>query len=233
MSKQRYEQAGVAMTCRSFKEYERMFNLTEAELKAGPILDVAAGGSSFTAEACRLGYRATAVDPRYGAETEAWIAEATAEIDTSTAKLTQLQGELDWSYYGSPEQHKAGRIRSIQLFAEDVKAAGHTTRYAAGRLPALDFADHAFSLVLCSHFLFLYAEQFGAEFHQQAVFELMRICKPGGQVRIYPLLTLGWEPYPFLDELIRAIEALGARAELVRSSLPFIPGSDKMLRISL
>ncbi len=228
----RYEQAGVAMTCRSFQEYVSMFRLTEKELQAGPILDVAAGGSSFTAEANKLGYRAIAVDPRYGEARDAWIEEAAAEIETSTAKLVRMQEAFDWSYYISPERHKEGRLRSVRIFAEDVRSGDRSDSYMAGRLPELAFADASFSLVLCSHFLFLYGEQFDQEFHRRALRELMRICRPGGEVRIYPLLTLSWEPYPCLEPLLDEIRAQGARAELTDAGLPFIPGSDKMLRIS-
>jgi hypothetical protein len=58
-----YEQLGVAMTCRSFAEYERMFDLVKSDLQKGSILDIASGASSFTAMARRHGYEAFAVDP--------------------------------------------------------------------------------------------------------------------------------------------------------------------------
>jgi hypothetical protein len=46
-----YEQVGVAMTCRSFTEYEKMFVLKKEDLDQGSILDIAAGAASFTAAA--------------------------------------------------------------------------------------------------------------------------------------------------------------------------------------
>ena len=33
----------------------------------------------------------------------------------------------------------------------------------------------------------------------------MRVCKPGGCIRIYPIMSLQWEPYRFLDQLIEEI----------------------------
>ncbi|GMK45655.1 hypothetical protein PghCCS26_27830 [Paenibacillus glycanilyticus] len=233
MSKQVYEQVGVAMTCRGFDEYARMFELTERELAKGKVLDVAGGGSSFTADAVSRGYDATAADPRYALDTVAWLEEAAAEIETSTAKLDKLREHFDWSYYGSLEQHREGRLQSLERFRMHLQSVEGRSRYAAGSLPELPFEDYAFSLVLCSHFLFLYAEQFGFEFHKQSLLELMRVCKPGGEVRVYPLYSLGWKPYERMDELLAAVRANGGEPELMASGLPFIPGSSQFLRIAI
>lgn len=229
-----YEQIGVAMTCRSFEEYAAMFRLSEKELSLGPILDVAAGGSSFAAGAAAAGYNAHAIDPRYDGTAGEWVKEAAAEIVTSTAKLAELADRFDWSFYGTLEQHKAGRESSLELFRKDLESSTESglKRYKVGRLPRLPLDDDQYGLVLCSHFLFLYAEQFGFEFHLQAVRELVRVCRPGGQVRIYPLLSLKWEPYPRLNELVAAIEMDGAaKADIGMSGLPFIPGSEHFLLI--
>ncbi|CAM4059553.1 class I SAM-dependent methyltransferase [Paenibacillus alkaliterrae] len=233
MSTQRYEQVGVAMTCRGYEEYVRMFDLKEADLSAGQVLDVAAGGSSFTADANERGYSAVAVDPRYGAGVQQWVMEAEQEIETSTAKLAKLADAFDWSYYGTLEQHREGRKASHARFTADVLSNDHKQNYVGGQLPDLPFSDERFSLVLCSHFMFLYANHFGPDFHVKSIFELMRICKPGGQIRIYPLISLNWELYPELERLIETINRSGATTELLPSKLPFIPGSDYFLRISL
>ncbi|WP_168119361.1 methyltransferase domain-containing protein [Paenibacillus sp. HB172176] len=232
MASSRYEQIGVAMTCRSFDEYCKMFDLLEEDLDRGKILDVAGGSSSFVAEARRRGYEASAADPRYEGDIANWIREASDEIETSTNKLDALQEHFDWSYYGSIHHHRAGRERSLGLFADHVNDCDGRLCYQGGRLPQLPYEDDSFSLVLCSHFLFLYADQFDFDFHLDAVSELMRVCKPGGQIRIYPLLSLGWKPYPQLEELIEHIRASDAEATLMPSKLPFIPGSQSYLRIN-
>ncbi|MCM3627168.1 class I SAM-dependent methyltransferase [Paenibacillus glycanilyticus] len=233
MSKDVYQQVGVAMTCRGFDEYLRMFDLPERELAQGKVLDVAGGGSSFTADAVDRGYDAIAADPRYVRDTSQWVEEAAAEIEASTMKLSKLRDYFDWTYYGSLERHREGRIESLKRFSGHLQSAEGRSRYLAGSLPELPFRDHSFSLVLCSHFLFLYAEQFGFEFHKQSILELMRVCMPGGEVRVYPLHSLGWKPFERMDELLAIITAHGGEPELLPSRLPFIPGSSSYMRIAI
>lgn len=228
-----YEQAGVAMTCRGFEEYVAMFDLSEGELARGPILDVAGGGSSFTAEARGRGIEAFAVDPRYAGDVQSWVQEARTEINVSTAKLDGLKERFDWSYYGSLENHRMGREQSLVKFAAHAASDEGGRCYSGGALPKLPYADGSFSLVLCSHFLFLYAEQFGYTFHADSVRELMRVCKPGGIVRIYPLISLHWKPYEGLNELMDQVKAEGGIPSIRESRLPFIPGSNHMLDIRI
>lgn len=233
MSKKGYEQLGVAMTCRGFAEYMHMFGLKEQDLSTGSILDVAGGGSSFTAEARAKGYDAFAVDPRYASNTEEWAQEAAREIDTSTEKLARLAAAFDWSYYGDIANHRRGREESLRIFQQHAMSEESGSCYYAGKLPQLPFGGNRFSIVLCSHFLFLYGDQFNEEFHREAVRELMRITKPGGQIRIYPLITLDWKRYPALDDIISFIESEGGRTRLLQSQLPFIPGSEQYLIIDV
>ncbi|GFN30224.1 class I SAM-dependent methyltransferase [Paenibacillus xylaniclasticus] len=235
MRKQRqevYEQVGVAATCRGYNEYVRMFALT-GSLEGKRIVDVAAGASSFTADCWSRGIDIRAVDPRYSLEPEAVLADARQEIETSTEKIRALAHRFDFSYYGNVDLHREGRLRSYARFAEDFTALGNEGRYVAGSLPALPFTDASFDLVLCSHFLFLYADQFGTEFHEQSVLEMIRLCRPGGEVRIYPLITLRWEPYPHLEPLLAAIRKAGGTPRLEQSQLPFIPGSSMLLVIDV
>lgn len=231
MNASHYEQIGVAMTCRGFEEYRLMFDLSDEDLQAGPVLDVAAGGSSFTADARARGLEAFAVDPRYVGDAAGWVREAREEIAVSTAKLEGLREKFDWSYYGDVNRHRQGREQSLDRFAAHMADPSGKQTYIAGQFPELPFEDRQFALVLCSHFLFLYAEQFGFDFHRASLLELIRICKPGGQIRIYPLLSLRWDPYPRLEELLETVREAGCRVELRPSRLPFIPGSDRFVQI--
>lgn len=226
-----YEQAGVAMTCRSYDEYLRMFSLPAELLEAGPILDVAAGASSFVAEASRRGYPASAADPLYAMTKDEIAEHGSREIHVSTEKLGKLKHLFDWSYYGDLGRHRANREASLERFSKDFSARKEEGRYVSAMLPHLPYADGSFALVLCSHFLFLYQEQFDYEFHLRAVKELYRVCRPGGEVRIYPVYSLKWERYAELGRLMEALEVEGAEADLLPSSLPFIPGSSELLRL--
>ncbi|WP_210407368.1 class I SAM-dependent methyltransferase, partial [Hydrocoleum sp. CS-953] len=44
-------------------------------------------------------------------------------------------------------------------------------RYLTAELPKLPFEDNKFDLALCSHFLFLYSDQFSEEFHLESILE--------------------------------------------------------------
>jgi len=232
MNKKGYEQAGVAMTCRGYAEYEKMFALAELPDFRGPVLDVASGASSFTAEANARGITAQSADPLYEMSPDEIFGHGSREIELSTRKLTDVQDSFDWSYYGSPERHRAARERSLSRFAEDYRRYQAEGRYVTARLPHLPFENNKFSFVLCSHFLFLYHDQFDFEFHLQAIRELLRVCSPGGQVRIYPLFSLQWDFYPHMERILYEVEKEEAAAQFLESKLPFIPGSDKLLSLT-
>ncbi|MFD1677782.1 class I SAM-dependent methyltransferase [Alicyclobacillus fodiniaquatilis] len=227
-----YEQIGVAMTCRSFQEYVDMFQLTSAMLAHGPILDVAAGAASFCAEAQQKGLQTTAVDPLYTLLPETIQAHGERETKAATEKLVKLADVYDWDYYGSPAAHEENRLRSLEFFVADYQKDQQHQRYVRGELPSLPFADNAFSLVLCSHFLFLYHDQFDLPFHLNAVRELIRVCKPGGQIRIYPLATFARERYPELNQLLDTLKTEGVDVELMPTSFRFLRGATHVLRIT-
>src|SRR5262245_14358119 len=60
----------VSFFGRSLAEYAQFFALDVAGLRGRDVLDVAAGPSSFTAEACARKIDAVAVDPLYGGAVE-------------------------------------------------------------------------------------------------------------------------------------------------------------------
>jgi hypothetical protein len=226
-----YEQVGIAMTCRSYTEYEKMFVLNKEDLQQGVILDIAAGASSFTAAAKSKGIKAYAVDPLYLKSIPEMAEFGRNEINVSTEKLVNLTQTFDWSYYGSPELHRENRLRSLDVFMEDYAKADAVETYFPSALPELPFASNTFSLVLCSHFLFLYQEQFDYSFHINAVIEMLRVSRAGGQIRMYPIFDFKGAPYPSLERLMNEIQEHGAITELVPSELPFIRGSTHYLKI--
>jgi hypothetical protein len=223
-----YPQIGVASTCRSYREYMDMFSLNEADLRGGPVLDVAGGASSFTAELHGMGLDATAADPFYEGDREAVIAAAAEELSVSSLKVEALRDVFDWSYYGTPERHRTMREKALARFAADFREDIGGSRYVAAALPELPFADGAFRTVLCSHFLFLYGDRFDERFHQEALDEMLRVTASGGEIRIYPLVTLKWDISPIIQNIM---EYVRDRAEpfLVPGKLPFIPVASEVL----
>lgn len=233
-----YDQLGVAMTCRSYAEYERMFAFAEVPLLEGEVLDIAAGASSFAAQAGQRGRIVYAADPLYAMTPEQIAAFGRSEIEASTRKLEAIQHIYDWSYYGDIQRHQALRLQSLDVFAADYSrrlddgdAQQGGAKYTAARLPELPYGDGQFAEVLCSHFLFLYHDQFDYDFHLRSLLEMARVARPGGRIRIYPLLSLRWEPYPLLARLLTQLADRGLEARTLKSDLPFIPGSTELLLV--
>ncbi|MFD0698606.1 methyltransferase domain-containing protein [Paenibacillus sp. GCM10027628] len=227
-----YEQVGVAMTSRSYAEYERMFLLNDKELQGKRVLDVAGGASSFTAEARRKGVLSEAADPLYSKSVEEITEHGMQEIEVVAAKMEKLVDVYNWEFYGSVEKHRAGRVEGLRLFSEDFASPDARVRYHTSILPNLPFADNSFDLVLCSHFLFLYEEQFDYGFHLASVRELLRVCKTGGEVRIYPLLNFRTVEYCRLQELLDELTSSGYLVRKSKANLPFLPNSEQFLVIS-
>ena len=103
------------------------------------------------------------------------------------------------------------------------------SRYLDAGLPSLPFADGAFDLALCSHFLFLYSQQFDAGFHVQSLRELCRVAR---EVWVFPLLALGAVPSPHLDIVTQALEADGCGMVIEQVLYEFQRGGNEMLRVT-
>ncbi|WP_249716272.1 class I SAM-dependent methyltransferase [Paenibacillus sp. J31TS4] len=230
-SKPVYEQAGFAVTCRSPEEYAAMFALEEPFPAERDVLDVAAGASSYTAEARLHGVRAYAVDPQY-AKTPAEMEEfGRREMETAAGKIGRLSRHMDWSFYGSPERQLEIRKRSLERFTADYRKRHEEgeTVYRCGGVPNLPFESESFDLVLCSHFLFLYDEQLPYELHAAAVRDMLRVLRSGGEARIYPLVNLRYEPSAFVERLLGELDGASISYRYEPSELPFMPGSDRLL----
>lgn len=240
----------VAFFGRSLNEYAQSFALDLHALRGRAVLDVAAGPSSFTVEACRRGIDAVAIDPRYGTSP----AELAAQIDAGHARLLeQLRAKPRRSRAsvrgrpGSPPRFpapmsatprgtagfasvngtEADRRAAAQRFLADYEARLYHGRYIEGGLPQLPFFDGAFDLVLCAHLLFTEAARFDFEWHLAACRELARVS--AGEVRIHPLCGLNGRVYPEMEPLRRELLAHGVASEVVRLRNEFVAGPGSML----
>lgn len=213
---------------RSFQEYERMFALNNTDLQK-LILGCGDGPAAFNSEAAKRGLEVLSCDPIY----QFPAVEIARRIDATAIKVLQgVRDNLDdfvWenkrSLVDSPEALYQTRMQSMRAFLDDY-ALPDNTRYVAAAVPHLPFRDRQFGLALSSHFLFLYSQHLGFDFHRQAVRELLRVAD---EVRIFPLLQIGGTSSPWVEPLIEELAHNNFRARRVKVGYEFQKGGDEML----
>jgi hypothetical protein len=121
------------------------------------------------------------------------------------------------------------RLSSMEMFLDDYAERGRSrSRFVAAALPALPFADAAFDLAVCSHFLFLYSAHLSQAVHFEGLRELCRVAR---EVRVFPLLALGGTRSPWLDPVAGALREAGLDVSVVPVAYEFQRGGDEMLRV--
>jgi hypothetical protein len=224
----RYELSQVLPWGRSFAEYVRMFGLDEDDL-GGTILGCADGPAGFNAEMHRRGRRVISCDPIYRftkQQLSERIEQASVEIIEQTRKNI---GNFVWSSIGSIEELREMRFSAMRQFLDDYDEGRQQGRYIDAELPALPFADGAFNIALCSHFLFLYSERLSLEFHLQSIVEL---CRVADDVRIFPIIDLDLKPSAHMQPVASRLEADGFTVSIERVPYEFQRGGNEMLRIT-
>jgi hypothetical protein len=217
----------IAFFGRTLAEYSQFFALDVDALDGLTVLDVAAGPSSFTAEACRRGADAVAVDPLYGCTPEALATHVQIDYRRVFAQMKAKPQLVRFRSFASLEEAEFSRRTAAERFLADYAQHFVHNRYLGAALPQLPFLDGAFDLVLCAHLLFTYAKKFDFGFHLEACRELARVCSD--EVRIHPLVDLAGRPYPELDELRSALESDGIESEVLSVNYEFFKGADSTL----
>jgi hypothetical protein len=240
----------IAFFGRSLNEYVQAFSLDLHALRGRAVLDVAGGPSSFTAEACRRGVDAVAIDPRYGSapdELRSLIeADHTRIFTQLRTKPRLLKGSgrsrpatpprfpppMSAKVGGTPcfsslTEAEEDRRAAAQRFLADYEARLYHGRYIEGGLPQLPFFDGAFDLVLCGYLLFTYATRFDFDWHLAACRELARVS--AGEVRIHAICSLEGRPYPEMGRLRRELLLAGVTSEIVRVPDESLAGAGSML----
>jgi hypothetical protein len=213
---------------RSLTEYQRMFQLSPDDMER-EILDIAGGPASFNAEMAQLGHIVTSIDPIYEFSGQEIQKRFDACVDSIIEQVRKTPKDWVWSYHKSPEDLRNNRKKALALFLLDYERGKAEHRYVAEALPDLP-TQRRYDLVLCSHFLFLYSEQLSYDFHQQAISKLL---KHSDELRIFPLLTLGLERSPYLDDLRRELDQQGYYSEITKVDYEMQRGGNEMLRIRL
>lgn len=221
------ELPSVSFFGRSLDEYTQFFSLDVAALRGRAVLDVAAGPSSFTAEACRRGVDAVAVDPLYGCTPHALETHVELDYAKMVTQMRAKPGLFRLRSFRSIDEAEEDRRAASRRFLQDYDAHFVHGRYVGGSLPRLPFLDEAFDVVLCAHLLFIYAKRFDFAWHVAACCELARVS--AGEVRIHPVCGADGKPYPELARLRRELLAQGVTSEVVKVDYEFFVGSGTML----
>ena len=210
---------------RSKREYELMFNLTAADC-GKRILGCADGPASFNAEMRAAGHAVVSIDPLYQFQADAIQQQFNQSIDNVIAIIDATPENWVWSYHRDSQDLRRNRCRVMQLFVADYAEGTQFGRYIAAGLPQLPLNDQAFDLALCSHFLFLYSQQFSEQFHLDAVAELCRVAQ---EVRIFPLLTLEQSRSPYIEAVTAWAANRGIDWQIVKVGYELQKGGNQML----
>lgn len=204
-----------------------MFNLKEADLVGGRILDCPAGACSFTAISNELGSDVTAADIAYYYATDELAEKGVQDIEHAMSELDKVQGNFVWDYFKSIEDLTQARSKALNDNIKDQRQTPE--RYVPVVLPDLPFNDEDFDLTLSAHFLFMYSDRLDYDFHLRTVTELMRVTR--GELRIFPLVDLSCKRYAHLDRLIDELVRQGFSVEEMEVPYEFQKGANQMLRI--
>lgn len=213
---------------RSYDEYVAMFALTSDDLNRR-LLGCGDGPAAFNAEVTRRGGRIISIDPIYQFSS-AQIRQRIAEIyDTVMTQVSANQADFVWKNISSVEQLGKVRMTAMETFLADFAAGKQQGRYLAAELPVLPLASDSCDLALSSHFLFLYSAHLSAEFHLQALLEMLRVAR---EVRVFPLLTLDGIVSPHLEPVREQLAKRGFGSSMVRVDYEFQRNANEMLVIT-
>ena len=225
--KDRIELRDVVLLGRTFAEYCRYFQLNDTELAKGSILDLGAGIASFCAEARARGFDVTAADPVYGFRLERIASKSERDLKNVLRQLPHVLHKYVWIWYKDAEDLAEHRQEARRRFLDDFPR--HSDRYITAALPKTSFQDRQFSMVLVSHFLFLYDDLFDYEFHRAGILEAIRIADR--EVRIYPLVNMRTDKSVYLDKLKEDPECAGLRFRVVEIKFEFFKNANELLVI--
>lgn len=221
------ELSSIAFFGRTLAEYTQFFSLDLVALRGRVVLDVAAGPSSFVAEACRRGIDAVAIDPLYGCTSHALSVHVQLDYARMLEQMRAKPHLLRFRSFTSIDEAEASRRQAAERFLTDYEQHFVHNRYIGAALPHLPFLDRTFDVVLCAHLLFVYAQQLDFSFHFAACRELVRVSRD--EVRIHPVVSLDGKPYDGLEQLRSALKSERIESEIVDVDYEFFAGSDRML----
>jgi hypothetical protein len=212
---------------RSFEEYQRMFGLSEQDLKLR-IIGCGDGPASFNAEMFSLGHRVVSCDPLYQLSTAQIQERIDVTYENVMRQTYENRHKFVWERIKTPVELGQVRLAAMKKFLVDFEDGKRDARYVTGELPDLPFAANTFDLAVCSHFLFLYSDILSVEFHQVAIEEMCRVAQ---EARIFPLLNYNAQPSPFLEPVLKVLADAGYNTSVETVHYEFQRGGNQMLRV--
>ena len=212
---------------RSYDEYVSMFDLTENDLESR-VLGCGDGPAAFNSALSKRGGNVISVDPIYVFDAAQIRSRVSDTYETVMAQMRNNKNDYVWGAIPSVEQLGNVRMSAMETFLSDFEIGKQEGRYIAGELPSLPFESGQFDIALSSHFLFLYSAHLSAEFHLQALQEMLRVAH---EVRVFPLIALDSAPSPHLDFVSTYLENHGFGVEVKRVLYEFQRGASEMLVI--
>lgn len=146
-----------------------------AEVQGKRILDDGAGASNAVAELVKMGADAHAVDPRY---------------DNDLRSLLNPRLRLANYLYGFVIPKKGfskGRREALKQFQQSFKQ--EPDRYKRAYATMLPYDSNWFDIVYSRNLIFSFLDV-NKNLLMRAVYESLRVTKPGGTVRLYPYMDV-------------------------------------------
>lgn len=210
---------------RTWAEYIRMFNIDVEDIVGESILDCGGGASSFTAVMSEKGFDIKAVDIIYNESPDILSVKCREDLELLIAGLKSADLFV-WDFFNDIEDLKKQRINACKKFIEDY-GRYKGCRYVNADLRNLPFKDNSFSIVLCSHLLFIYDHRLDYDFHLKTIGEMLRVSS--NELRIYPLVKNLGKKSVFVKKIID--DLCDFDVEIVEVGYEFRKGGNEMLRI--
>jgi len=210
---------------RSWAEYIRMFNIDLEDIVGESILDCGAGASSFTALMSEKGFDIKAVDIIYNESADILSVKCREHLELLVAGLKSADLFV-WDFFKDIGDLKKHRINACRKFIDDYRKY-KGCRYVYGDLKCLPFEDNSFSIVLCSHLLFIYDHRLDYDFHLKTIGEMLRVSS--NELRIYPLVKNLGKKSVFVKHIMDDFSDFDV--EIVKVDYEFRRGGNEMLRI--
>jgi hypothetical protein len=210
-------------------DYRQMFDLDEAALLRGRLLEFASGATGVNAELTEQGVEVVSYDQRFKLPATALRDVTERNFEHVLKQVQQEPTHYQWQTYESPMVLAESRRYGIERFFEDYADGLAARRYMAGdEWMPLPFADASFDLVLSAQFFLQDNARYSLEWQAQMMAEL---CRVGRELRIFPLVDERGEAAQGLGTLMQSLQEHQLGVEVRQVDYHFVPNDNAMLRV--